>query len=404
MRRPSARFAGVAGSAVAATLALPLTACGLTDVSLSSAPSQAAPESSATFAVSPKIGDTAVLPGTPIVVTATSGRLTDVTVLSPSGPLTGTLSPDNRRWVAQGASQGYGAEYTVQVKAVDREGRAVSDRKQFRTIVPDKTAGVIHADPNSGSTFGVGLPITLTFSDPVENREEVERHLVVATPKPIVGAWRWLSDQQVEYRPQTYWPGDIPVEVRANLVGVQMAPGVWGDKNQTFRFRTYDSIVGRVDMDEHTLTVRRNGKVIRTIPITTGKSGFETRSGIKVVMTKERTRLMDAATGGTDPTNPEYYRLTVEYAMRLTWSGEFLHAAPWSEGSQGYANVSHGCTGMSTENAAWLYSISNIGDVYEYVGNDRMMTDDGNGITLWNVAWDDWLADSKAGAIRTTKL
>ena len=109
-------------------------------------------------------------------------------------------------------------------------------------------------------------------------------------------------------------------------------------------------------------------------------------------------------TGGTDPTNPEYYRLTVEYAMRLTWSGEFLHAAPWSEGSQGYANVSHGCTGMSTENAAWLYDISNIGDVYEYVGNDRMMTDDGNGITLWNVAWEDWLADSKAGAVRTTKL
>jgi lipoprotein-anchoring transpeptidase ErfK/SrfK len=79
-----------------------------------------------------------------------------------------------------------------------------------------------------------------------------------------------------------------------------------------------------------------------------------------VIMMKERTRLMDASTGGTDRSDPEYYRLTVEYAMRLTWTGEFLHAAPWSVGSQGRANVSHGCTGMSTSNAAWLYANSTV--------------------------------------------
>jgi len=121
------------------------------------------------------------------------------------------------------------------------------------------------------------------------------------------------------------------------------------------------------------------------------------------VLTKERTRLMDAASGGTDPTSPEYYRLTVEYAMRLTWSGEFLHAAPWSEGSQGYDNVSHGCTGMSTSNAAWLFGISGLGDVYEFVGNDKQMGTGDNGITVWNVTWDEWLADSRAKAVMTTE-
>ena len=58
-------------------------------------------------------------------------------------------------------------------------------------------------------------------------------------------------------------------------------------------------------------------------------------------------------------------------------------SAPWSVGSQGYANVSHGCTGMSTANAGWLYNITKRGDVVEYTGTDRAM-EFTNGYGDWN--------------------
>ncbi len=148
-------------------------------------------------------------------------------------------------------------------------------------------------------------------------------------------------------------------------------------------------MVSYVDMRTDMMRVTKDGKLVRMIPITTGKPGFESRSGVKVIMNKERTRIMDAATGGTAKTDPEYYRLQVEYAMRLTWSGEFLHAAPWSVAHQGHTNVSHGCTGMSTANAAWLYANSEIGDVVVYTGHDKPM-EPGNGITVWNTSWAKW--------------
>ena len=391
-------FVALAGAGL-----MSLTSCGLADVSMS-AVMIPTPTSTATLSITPTVGDTEVLPGSPVRVQAQQGRLTSVKVVSADGtPLRGTLSGDSRSWVSVDHAVGYGAMYFVEAAAIDREGLSTSKRVQFSTMVPDRTAAVQWSEPMAGSTFGVGIPLTLTFDRDIEFKADVESNLVVITPTSIEGAWRWLSDNTVQYRPKTYWPGNIDITVKANLLGVQTGPDVWGEKDASYVFHTSDSIVGRVDMNKYTLTVRRNGTVIRTIPITTGKPGFESRSGVKVVLTKERTRLMDAATGGTDPTSPEYYRLTVEYAMRLTWSGEFLHAAPWSEGSQGYDNVSHGCTGMSTSNAEWLYGISGLGDVYEFVGNDKQMGTGDNGITVWNVPWYEWLEDSRIDSVMTTE-
>jgi hypothetical protein len=159
-------------------------------------------------------------------------------------------------------------------------------------------------------------------------------------------------------------------------------------------------MVTKVNAQTFEAQVLRDGAVVRTIPITTGKSGFETRSGTKVIVSKERTRIMDAATGGTDRSDPEYYRLTVEYAMRVTYSGEFVHAAPWSVGSQGRANVSHGCIGMSTSNAQWLYDQTMVGDIVEVTGTSNLQ-DLGNGITVWNETWPKWLARSATGSVST---
>ncbi len=140
----------------------------------------------------------------------------------------------------------------------------------------------------------------------------------------------------------------------------------------------------------HQLKAFSNGKLLRTIPITTGKPGFTTRSGVKVIIEKFDTKRMNSETVGIAQNDPEAYDIDdVKWAMRVTYSGEFLHAAPWSVGSQGYANVSHGCTGMSTENAGWLYSISKRGDVVEYTGTDRQMTLT-NGYGDWNASFADY--------------
>jgi lipoprotein-anchoring transpeptidase ErfK/SrfK len=168
---------------------------------------------------------------------------------------------------------------------------------------------------------------------------------------------------------------------------------VWGLTSRTVKFRTGSSMISVVDVNKRTLTVTRNGEVARVIPVTTGKAGFLTRNGIKVILEKHQLKVMDATTIGISQGDPEYYRLDVPYAMRVTWSGEFVHSAPWSVGSQGRTNVSHGCVGMSPTNAVWLYNQSTVGDVVKVVGSPRSL-EPGNGYTDWNVSWEDWTAGS----------
>jgi lipoprotein-anchoring transpeptidase ErfK/SrfK len=166
-----------------------------------------------------------------------------------------------------------------------------------------------------------------------------------------------------------------------------------GRRTVTSSFSIGARQISTVDIVKHTLTVTRNGKVIKVIPVTTGmtdsKPTFLTRGGIKVIMSRESSVRMDAATTGTDPKDPNYYNLTVHWALRLTYSGEFLHAAPWSVAQQGKANVSHGCTGMSDADAKWMYDHSQVGDVVVYVHSKRPL-EWGNGYTAWNKSFDDW--------------
>ena len=149
--------------------------------------------------------------------------------------------------------------------------------------------------------------------------------------------------------------------------------------------------------------VKKNGKVVKKFPATSGKPGFDTRQGVKVITEKLDFVVMDAATGGTSEDDPEYCRLDVNWARRITNSGEFVHAAPWSVGSQGYANVSHGCIGLSTDNAYWLFQNSRVGDVVD-VRNTGRPQDLGNGITEWNVSWKNWLDNSKTGPVTTDPI
>ena len=326
-------------------------------------------------------------------VSGDNGRIDSVTGTSAKGGVRvgGKLDEGGTAWVIDTSDLEFGTKYKVSAKAVDLRGKETVTTGNFKTFVPEKQLTV---DSNvwDGSTYGVGMPIVLNFSEAVLNRADVEQRLEVSTNKelPVEGRWSWDSDTQVTYRPKEYWPAKTKVKLNASLKGVNAGGGAYAMENTERNFTIGSKQVMLIDDNSKQLTFRRNGKVLQRMPVSMGKPGHTTRSGIKVIMSKERNVIFTADVAESDP---EYYRIPIAIAMRVTWSGEYIHSAPWSVGSQGYSNVSHGCTNVSTGNAEWLIQNSNIGDIAEYRNTGRGI-EPGNGITVWNESWKDWKAGS----------
>ncbi len=318
-------------------------------------------------------------------LTAQDGRLRSVSVTSALGALEGDLSADGAGWTASGRLEP-GTTYDVRTVAERADGKEKRTRTSFSTAdlsLDQQTYPSIA--PLAGETVGVGMPVIVSFDVAVSDKASIEKHLKVTSVPQQRGAWHWISDHEVHWRPASYWKAGTDVSVDVDVNSVPAGGGIYGQESRQVSFHVGDAVVSKVNAQTHQMQTFINGKLARTTPITTGKPGFTTRSGVKVIMEKFRTRRMNSETVGIAAGDPEAYDIDdVEYAMRVTYSGEFLHAAPWSVGSQGYANVSHGCTGMSTANAAWIYNISKRGDVVEYSGTDRPMTLD-NGYGDWNL-------------------
>ena len=339
----------------------------------------------------------------PIVIRADNGRLLDVQVAEgPNRTIKGVLSADGRTWTSTRTYLDYDARYRVTATAVDSRGLTTTIEDEFRTVNPDGFITPTFYD-GYGTTWGVGMPITVRFDQPVENKAAVEEAMVVHTPTPIEGAWYWKSDTEAIYRPRKYWPGNTDITVDINLKAVEAAPGVYGEGRVSQTYRTTDALVMKASAETLVMDVYENGELINSIPVTLGKDGYDTLSGTKLIMTKEPFRIMDNATAGISEDSPDHYRAKVEYAMRLTWHGEFLHASPWAADAWGSYRSSHGCTSMSTEDAAWLFERAHIGDPVELSGTPLRQNPE-NGITVWNVPWKEWVANSAIGPRMTTPL
>ncbi|KAA1417990.1 L,D-transpeptidase [Nocardioides humilatus] len=337
-----------------------------------------------------KKGATGVPVDTQLKVTATDAVLTKVTVTQSGVELPGTLATDGSSWTA-GDGLEPGVTYQVKSTATGTSGDTVHATSSFTTqaLSLDQQTYPSVA-PLAGETVGIGMPVIVTFDVPVTDRAAFERHLHVTSTPAQQGTWHWLSDTEVHYRPKTYWQAGTDVSVDVDINGVAAGNGIYGQEDREVDFHIGDAHVYKVNAQTHQMKVYSNGDLIRTIPITTGKPGFTTRSGVKVIIEKFDVKRMNSETVGIPAGSSEAYDIDdVQWAMRLTYSGEFIHAAPWSVGSQGYANVSHGCTGMSTDNAGWLYSMSSRGDVVEYTGTDRPMEPD-NGYGDWNIPWSEY--------------
>ena len=329
-----------------------------------------------------------------VQVKVADGELRRVKVTGAGGRLPGEVSDDGTTWRADERLEP-GAKYQVSGVAVDPEGLTKKLQRTFRTddlTLDDQTYASIA--PIDGETVGVGMPVIVNFDIAVTDRAEIERHLSVESKPVQRGSWHWISDHEVHWRPKTYWQAGSDVTIHADINGVDAGNGIYGQEDRTTQFHVGSRVVMAIDVARHQMKVSENGKLLRTMPISAGKPGFTTRSGIKVIIEKFRYKDMDAATTGISEDDPEYYDISnVEYAQRVTYSGEFIHAAPWSVGSQGSDNVSHGCVGMSTEDAGWLYSVTKRGDVVDVTGTDRGM-EPTNGYGDWNVSWRDYKSGS----------
>ncbi|HEX4430073.1 MAG TPA: Ig-like domain-containing protein [Frankiaceae bacterium] len=378
--RQTGALAGLVACAV-------LTACGTSGHSSAAAPSVApstTPAPQLTWSVAE---DAQLAPGAVVKASATSGKVTALLVKDQSGSLlatngfaSGTLPP--------------GGTFTL-AAAASGPGGTVKSTVTVHTLPAEH---VLHAavSPSAGETMGIGQPITVNFDTPVTNRAAVQGALSVTSSHPIgPAAWHWFSSTQVEYRPQAYWPANTTVTVRADLAGLQAGPTTFGASDSTSAFTIGRSQVLKISDATHEMGVYTNGVLVRTIPVSLGQhiGTWVTRSGVKTIMSIERTVEMNSATVGI--TGSGSYDELVPYAMRMTWSGEYIHGAPWSEWAQGSTDVSHGCVNISLANAEWLYGNSMVGDVVETTGTGRPMEWQGNGTGgVWNMPWSTWQAGS----------
>ena len=337
--------------------------------------------------------DTAAVPiDAPLTVSAEGGTLDSVEVTSAAGALAGKV--EGTTWTASDRLEP-GTDYVIDAATTRSDGRTVERTRSFHTVdltLDQQTYPAVA--PLNGETVGVGMPVVVTFDLPVTDKALFEKHMHVTSTPAQRGSWYWMSDTEAHYRPAAYWKAGTDVSVDLDLNSLPAGNGIYGQESRRIDFQIGDAHVYKVNAQTHQMQVFSNGALLRTLPITTGKPGFITRSGTKVIIEKFDQKRMNSETVGINRDSPDAYDIDdVQWAMRVTFSGEFIHAAPWSVGSQGYANVSHGCTGLSTADAGWLYAMSRRGDVVEYTGTDRPMTLQ-NGYGDWNLSFPDYKAGS----------
>ena len=324
----------------------------------------------------------------------TNGALDSVTLTGPGGkPVAGNVASDKKSWVPA-RQLAYSTTYKVTAKA-SQGGTSATVASTFTTMA--KPGSITGADlyVNDGDTVGIGLPIVVEFTNriPKAQRAAVERRLFVTSTPAVEGSWHWFSASEVHYRPRAYWPTGTKVAVRLGIGGLPMGNGNYGKRDRFATFTVGRAITSKVVNKDKTMYVYKDGKLLRKFPISLGKRSTPTSSGKMVAMEKAYEKTFDSGTFGLPADSPGGYRQKVYYDVRFTWGGEFVHAAPWSVGSQGNTNVSHGCVNAAPANASWFYELTLKGDPIEVVGTETHV-EKGNGWTDWELTWEQYKAGS----------
>ena len=227
-------------------------------------------------------------------------------------------------------------------------------------------------NPTNGSKVGAAKPIYINFARPIADRAMAEQAIHISSVPPVPGRFYWTSDTQVRWRPQDFWPAGTVVNIDAS-----------GTKSS---FTVPEQLVATIDDATHQMTVVRNGKVEKTIPVSMGMAagGHTTPNGTYYVLEKFPTIVMDSSTYGVPVNSPNGYKVNVQLAVRIDNSGNFVHSAPWSVGDQGKRNVSHGCINISPENAKWFYDNFGSGDPV-VIKNSKGLYNQPDGASDWQM-------------------
>jgi lipoprotein-anchoring transpeptidase ErfK/SrfK len=339
------------------------------------------PASTSAVQITPANGTSNADPSAGITVRATSGTLKGVTVHTAGDPVPGTLSPDGKVWHSQW-TLGVSQSYTVTATASGTSAGTVAARSTFRTLTPGQTFRT-QIFEGYQQTYGVGMPIILTFSQPIADKAAVERSLQVTTSTPVVGAWYWDGNKTLDFRPRDYWPAGTTVSFTGHLNGVQAGPGLYGDHTLTQTFDIGPSVIAVANTATHRTQIYYNGALRYDWPISSGKPGDATPNGSYVTIEKGNPVQM---------TGPGY-SLSVPWSVRFTFSGDYYHDAYWSVGEQGFENVSHGCVNLAPADARTYYQLAVPGDPITVVNSPKPGVWD-NGWTEWFLSWPQFLQGS----------
>lgn len=326
----------------------------------------------------------------PVTVTAGDGVLGAVSLSRPDGtPVAGKVSPDGLTW-ATTEPLGYNKQYTLTAEALGLSG-VTRKRMTFETHSPENLTSA-YVLPNDGEVVGVGQPVAIRFDENIPNRLAAQRAIKITTNPPVEGAFYWLNNQELRWRPEKYWKPGTEVDVAVNIYGVDMGDGLFGQEDVKTHFTVGDEVIATVDDDTKTITVRRNGEVVKTMPTSMGKNSTPTNNGIYIVGDRFQHIIMDSSTYGVPVNSPNGYRTDVNWATQISYSGIFVHSAPWSVGAQGNTNTSHGCLNVSPSNAIWFYNNTKRGDIVEIMNTVGSTLPGTDGLGDWNIPWETWKA------------
>ncbi|MFE8987857.1 Ig-like domain-containing protein [Streptomyces collinus] len=351
-------------------------------------------QSEAVVGITPKDGAKSVDTSGALKVTAEKGKLTEVEVKDAKGnKVDGEISGDGASWTPSTHLAG-ATKYTVHAVAKDSEGRTAAEDAGFTTLTPENTfTGTF--TPEDGSKVGVGMPFSIRFDRGITHPEDVEKAIRIKTEPAVDVEGHWFGNDRLDFRPEKYWKPGTKVTVDLNLDGVEGRSGVYGEQDKKVEFTIGRNQVSVVDAKKLTMKVMRDGKVFKTIPVTTGKPGMETWNGQMVISEMLTVTRMNGETVGY---GGEYDIKDVPHAVRLTTSGTFLHGNYWASGAFGNYNASHGCIGLRDVRggwdkkvaAAWFFNHSMVGDVVVVKNSEDRIVDPDNGLNGWNMAWEKW--------------
>lgn len=352
---------------------------------------EAPAEPTAVVEVSVPDGSAEANPARPVVLTASGGTLDSVIVRNPEGAqVRGEFNAGLTEWRTT-EDLGYGRQYVVEATATDAAGQVTRKNATFSTLTP-RIMTAAYLTTGEGSTVGIGQPVAVMFDEPIADRRAAQDHIRVKTEPQVEGAFYWVSDQEVRWRPAEYWQPGTKIDVHVDIYGEDLGGGMYGQEDAFSNFQIGDAVISRVDDSTKQIVIERNGEVIKTMPTSMGKASSPTPNGTYVIGEKHASLVMDSSTYGVPVDSAEGYRTPVQYATRMSYSGIFVHAAPWSVWAQGSQNTSHGCLNVTTSDAKWFYDNAKRGDIFEVTGTVGPTLPGWDGLGDWNIPWETWKA------------